>query len=144
MEIQEKELRIRELQAEVTSKQIDAQPPDVLRPDNLKNEKFSSFICNCWHERVEWKKLGATLGFTNQELEELDEFYRKSEMVEPSFFRLKDQLKELFSRWLQRYPGDSRGSTCFATYTQLQTALLNAGYGDIACDLPTFQELTFK
>ena len=52
-----------------------------------------------------------------------------------------DKVNHLLSHWLQCYPGDSRGSTSFATYTQLRTALLNTGLGDIARDLPSYEEL---
>ena len=71
LEIQEKELRIRELEAEVKSKpQIDAHPPDVLRPANLQT--LAHFMRHHLDED-NWRRLGATLGISDQELDQIDQ-----------------------------------------------------------------------
>ena len=41
----------------------------------------------------------------------------------------------MLSQWLQWAPGDSRGSTSFATLEDLKTALNQAGLGATAHDL---------
>ena len=131
MEIQEKELRIRELQAEIKSKpQDDANSPDVLNPANLLN--LANFMRCHPDTHINWRKLGAGLGFSNQELDQID---RQSDAT------FEGKLNVLLRCWLQWYPGDSRGSTTFATYTQLKTALVNAGLGAVARDLPPYEEL---
>ena len=132
LEIQGTELRIRELEAVVKSKpQVDVFPPDVLKPVNLA--KLHAFIMTYHYADLKWRKLGATLGFTKQELDQIESKYQGSNVhVHP---------KELLRHWLHWYPGDSRGNTNFATYTQLRTALVNAGLGDVAHDLPSYQGL---
>ena len=84
----------------------------------------------------------AWLEFSNEELDRCNFDYDYiEEALEPS----ENQLYNLLSHWLQRYPGDKRGSTNFATYTQLKTALINAGLGAVARDLPSYEDIrTYK
>lgn len=64
LEIQERELRIRELQAEVKSKQqVDATPPDILRPANLtKLVQHIQDYLEIENTHI-WRKLGVRLEF---------------------------------------------------------------------------------
>ena len=53
----------------------------------------------------------------------------------------KQCLGRLLKEWLKSYPGNSRGSTSFATNIGLKLALVKAGLGAVACDLPTYQDI---
>ena len=70
------------------------------------------------------------MGFSEEELDEID--YRHND-----FASFKNLLKE----WLEWYPGDSRDSTAFPTYSSLQQALVNAGLGDAARDFATYEDI---
>ena len=75
---------------------------------------------------MNWKSLGSELGFSTEELDAIDH-------ANP-----QNQFKVLLGQWLEWYPGDRRGSTSFATYTALKSALMKAGLGDVVRDLPTY------
>ena len=151
LEIQERELRIRELEAK-SKPQIDVNPPDILKPNNLEylhkflqqhNDMYTeSEVEECLYERFyKWKDLGSALEFSNEELDRCNYYYDYiEETLEPS----ENQLYNLLSHWLQRHPGDERGSTSFATYTQLKTALIKAGLGAVARDLPPYEDILTK
>ena len=149
LEIQERELRIRELEAK-SKPQIDVNPSDILKPDNLENLN----ICLRRHKgmygndklktvhKCKWRNLGSALGFSKKELENIDHKYIYKNYKKNSSFKLQeDHLHILLRYWLQWYPGDNRGSTSFATYTQLKTALINAGLGVVARDLSSYEEI---
>ena len=152
LEIHTRELRIRELEAK-SKPQIDVNPPDILKPDNLFNlNKFLQAHKGMFTEAnkvrtCKWRDLGSALEFSKEELENVDCDYKdrnhkKSKKKSTSKNPLEDQLYILLSQWLQRHPGDERGSTGFATYTQLKTALINAGLGAVARDLPSYEKIT--
>ena len=152
LEIHEREVRIRELQAK-SKPQIDVNPPDILQPNNLFNlNKFLQAHKGMFTEAnkvrtCKWRDLGSALEFSKEELENVDCDYKdhsqkKSKKKSTSKNPLEDQLYTLLSHWLQRHPGDERGSTSFATYTQLKTALINAGLGAVARDLPSYEKIT--
>ena len=151
LEIHERELRIRELEAK-SKPQINVNPPDILKPNNLEYlDKFlkqhdgmyteceiEDGICERYYK---WKDLGYALEFSNEELHGCNFDYDYiEETLEPS----ENELYNLLSHWLQRHPGDERGSTGFATYTQLKTALINAGLGAVARDLPSYEDILTK
>ena len=46
--------------------------------------------------------------------------------------------------WFKWFPGDKRGSMNNATYSALQTALVESGHGDIARDLISYDNLALK
>ena len=90
--------------------------------------------------------MGSALGFSEEEL------YNIQRKVNPHFsgaidltllvdYMSESYTTEMFEQWIRWYPGDSRGSTNFATYTQLKTALMEAGLGDIVRDLPSYVDL---
>ena len=142
LQIQEKEQRIRELEVNCKST-VEVNPPDVLKPTNLSSinrllrRHKSMRIHGTYKHR--WRELGSKLGFSQQELDEIEE----EEAKIPSPFKevIEDKLKKLLTNWLQWFPRDSRGTTCFATYTQLKKALIDAGLGDVARDLPPYEQL---
>ena len=154
LEIQEKQLKIRELELEAKSKpHVDVNPPDILKPNNLEylnkflqqhNGMYTEYsdVNDYTYERYyKWKDLGSALEFSNEELDRCNFDYDYiEETLEPS----ENQLYNLLSHWLQRHPGDERGSTDFATYTQLKTALINAGLGAVARDLPSYEDILTK
>ena len=150
LEIQEKELKIK------SKSQLDVNPSDVLKPANLSNlvrflGKHSGMYIHDAHQNTvihgehmsKWRDLGSNLGFSKEELDRIDQ----ESNLQPGFLRLSAHLNEdsplrrLLRCWLESYPGDKRGSTSFATYTELKTALLNAGLGTVARDLPSYEEL---
>ena len=147
LEIQEKELRIRELEVKPKS-QVDVNSQDVLKPANLPCvvnflREYSGMYnkIDVRHQRgfshsvrkYKWKDLGSKLGFSQEELDRIDQDATTTD---------ESKLYQLLRYWLQSYPGDKRGSTTFATYTQLKTALVDAGLGDVARDLPPYEKLS--
>jgi DNA repair exonuclease SbcCD ATPase subunit len=154
LEIHERELRIRELEAK-TKPQINVNPPDVLQPDNrvklynfLRAHKAMFTEANKVRT-YKWRDLGSALEFSKEELENVDHHCKNHAKKTPAEFfgsalnlpKFEDHLMILLSQWLQRHPGDRRGSTSFATYTHLKTALLNAGLGEVARDLPPYEKI---
>ena len=145
LEIHGRKLRIRELEAK-SKPQIDVNPPDILKPDNLETlislfcHHMDIFItcndlCTC-----KWRDLGSALEFSQEELENID--HDSENYFDVPYNKMKNQLCKLLTRWLQRYPRDERGSKSFATYTQLKTALINAGLGAIVLrDLPSYEDI---
>ena len=158
LEIHEREVRIRELEAK-SKPNIDVNPPDRLIPDHLQDLSQSlrppkgkyddagmlalnQDLLSSWdmatvhvHDDVltsKWRDLGTALGFSEKELENI--------LVEQPLVQ-QDHLHLLLRQWLHWYPGDERGSTSFATYTQLKTALINAGLGAVARDLPSYERI---
>ena len=87
--------------------------------------------------------LGKQLGFSQKELDDISGTSQneiKKRIVYKSFFYSYDHeevfyLAEMLRQWLLQYPGDSRGSTNFATNAGLRSALVKAGLGKIARDL---------
>ena len=92
-----------------------------------------------------WRDLGSALKFSKEELDRV-----MINLQPPGDFILElirvreEQLSILLRQWLQRHPGYERGSTSFATYTQLKTALINAGLGAVARDLPSYEDILKK
>ena len=133
--IHEKKLRIKELELEskqdgALSRSLDVAPLDILRDshlttlcDSLLRPSHSTLSC--------WRNLGFQLGFTKEELEKL--FSSK--------LMLKYDLRKMLKAWILWYPGDRRGSTHFATYSDLQIALIKAGLEDIIHQLLPFHNL---
>ena len=123
LELHEKEIRIRQLEAK-SEPQVDINPPDILKPINREN--LNRFIRG---HKDRWRDLGSKLGFSKKELDDIDEEYSP------------DDFRRLLNDWLTWYPGDDRGSTSFATYTQLKRALVEAGLGNVARDLPPYEKI---
>ena len=52
-------------------------------------------------------------------------------------------LKKMLAEWLRWHPGDERGSTKFATYSDLQLALVKAGLGEVVrSELYNYNKIT--
>ena len=78
---------------------------------------------------AKWKEIGSSLGFCLSELEEVQ--------ARPVLLATapRSWLSAMLAQWLQWAPGDSRGSTNFATLDALKTALNQAGLGVVAHNL---------
>lgn len=128
--IQENELRIRELEAENNYyKEYDA---DTVNPSDMIYERYVEVLLENMDKRCAHKgrEFGHQLGFTSKEL---DRYTRYTKFNIPTISLLKE--------WVKWYPGDSRGSTTFPTYTGLKRALVKSGLGDVARDLKKYEQL---
>ena len=76
-----------------------------------------------------WREIGLPLGFLPTELDNIQDRPLLLSRAPTSW------LRAMLSEWLQWAPGDSRGSTSFATLEGLKTALGKAGLGAAAHDL---------
>ena len=76
-----------------------------------------------------WREIGTYLGFTQGQLDNIqaNQFLATNSPV--SWF------SSMLAQWLQWAPGESRGSTNFATLGDLKAALSQAGLGATAHDL---------
>ena len=131
--LQEMKLRIKELELDSMQHKKSSQFPNMVPSDMLKSvhaTMLSETIARRSRKiSSEWQKLGSQLGFTT---EELDKIGRRTSM---------DRFSELLNEWTQWYPGDSRGSTDFPSYTGLQNALVKAGLGEAIQYLTPYQQL---
>ena len=140
--IQEKNVRIRELEAErkqlQTSDTSIANPPDMIICQDI-HYLWKGYAANeCQGEK--WKNFGLELGFTSEEIDEMT----SNGILNGQNLSFDDRdffLKHLLRKWAEWYPGDSRGTKTFATYSGLKTALVNAGLGYKARDLKPYDEI---
>lgn len=129
--IQEKDLRIRELEAkaEGTSTISVANPPDMIKhrhvPYLYRSIAKSKAEVEFDIEMPHWRNFGLQLGFSSEEMDG----------IRGNF------VLNLMYTWIKWFPGDSRGSTTFATYSGLKTTLVKSGLGDVARDLISYEEL---
>ena len=137
--IHEKDLRIRQLEDEM--KQLQTSEASTAIPSDMLTSRDVSFLwgvtdskgtpkldIGCTEDK--WRKFGLELGFTLEEMVEIP-----AEETKPiaSFIKFNDgelSPRGLLKRWADWYPGDSRGTKTFATYSGLTTALVKAGLGD--------------
>ena len=137
--LHEKDLKIRELEVELKMKQSKEVPhsPALDHSDRLKKHHvqplYASLRDIAQHRSSidYWQKLGSHLKFSNEELED----------IKRKVHREHDYLLILLIHWLERYPEDERGSTDYPTYTELLTALVECGRGDLASKLIPYNEL---
>ena len=141
--IQEKDVRIRELEAErkllQTSDTSLANPSDMINYEDIDHlwERFGGNLC----KGEKWKKLGSELGFTSEEMDDLvpkkmDKFNQTWGVDDREM-----SVTELLQKWTAWYPGDSRGTKTFATYSGLKTALVNVGLGYKVRSLRPYDEI---
>ena len=78
---------------------------------------------------ADWKMIGLYLGFSSGELNDIE----ARPFLQPG--APTSWLSTMLAQWLQWAPGDSRGSTSFATLKALKTALNEACLGATAHDL---------
>ena len=76
-----------------------------------------------------WKLIGEGLGFTPNELDEIEATPRLFVGAPTSF------LREMLSAWQQWAPGDARGSSEYANLDSLRRAVDKAGLGRMAQEL---------
>ena len=133
-----------------------ANPPDMIIREDIKHLWKGHGDDEC--EVDKWKRLGLELGFTSEEISPTKrdisrlrvdalagpsgptlECYESYRDTSPT--RRDISLTRLLEEWADRYPRDSRGTKTFATYSGLKTALVNAGLGDMARDLRSYDEI---
>ena len=126
--IQENELRIRELEAE--NKYYKEYDADTVNPSDMIYERYVDVLLENIDKRCEhkWREFCLQLGFTSKELERYTHY-------------TDIPITSLLKEWVKWYPGDSRGSTTFPTYTGLRRALVKSGLGDVARDLNKYEGL---
>ena len=97
-----------------------------VRLSKLSREVLFRQLCDY---STRWGDIGGYLGFTSGELKNIRHF--------PMLFANAPQswLKRLLGEWLDWFPGDSRGSTSFATLDDLKAALIKCGLEITANDL---------
>ena len=95
----------------------------------LDEEHHSSLLEKLTIHSVKWREIGSLLGFLPRELDN----------IQARPFLLSNApnswLDAILAEWLQWAPGDSRGSTNFATLEDLKEALYKAGLVQIAPSL---------
>ena len=130
--LQEMKLQIKELELNSMQHKKSSQSPNMVPSDMLKTKHvtmLSETIARSSRKiPSEWQKLGSQLGFTTEELDKIQ-------------YRSMDGLSEMLKEWMKWYPGDSRGSTDFPSYTGLQNALVKAGFGEVIQYLTPYQHL---
>ena len=92
----------------------------------LTSGHYASLIQQLSKYAAKWRDIGIYLGFTTNELDIIQSKPALQTEAPTSW------LQEILSQWLQWAPGDSRGSTSFATLENLKTALSRAGLGATA------------
>ena len=119
-----------------TGQFINPQRPASRSPSNqsipiLLNEQdhLSILLIQLQTHSAKWKEIGTFLGFRYSELENIQAKPFLMSGAPTSW------LQEMLANWFQWAPGDSRGSTNFATLEDLKTALNQAGLGATAHDL---------
>ena len=78
---------------------------------------------------AKWREIGTHLEFLPRELSNIEARPSLTSSAPLSW------LGALLEEWIQRAPGDSRGSTNFATLEELKAVLKEAGLGATAHDL---------
>ena len=132
--IQEKDLRIKELELEAkqqkkSSQSLDMVPLDIIKKDHIGSLHRSMRACPGVESA--WQPIAVRLGFT---IKEIDRIRNEEESGRHLF--------EMLNEWVQWYPGDRRGSTTFPIYSKLVTAIVETGYGDAIQRLIPYNELS--
>ena len=146
MALQEKDTRIQKLEADRKSTQ------ETYVVDSLKQKYLENLLNSITKKGTQaafWMDFGKQLGFNKKELDDISSTSQneiKKRILYRSFHYSYDReeifyLAEMLRQWLLQYPGDSRGSTSFATYSGLQNALVKTGLRKIARDLIDYSDL---
>ena len=142
--VQQKDQKIRELELKVKSLQerSSSSATDIIKKQHLNDLCLSindiDLINPCYSQ---WKKIGTHLGFSDEELDcvplKLPADIKESEdvILDNEYFSI------MLEEWTKWYPGDSRGSTEYATYSNLQTALQKSGFGNVVRELVNYSDL---
>jgi hypothetical protein len=159
LEIQERDHKLeilkrdeQEAEAKCTP-QFDIDPPDKLKSFRIQAHrgKIVYHISGYDPKYSKWRELGTRLGFSEENLDKIETSERSKSPVQhtPETPQQLQRLRlicinEIIKQWLDSYPGDSRGSNSFATYTWLKRALVEAGLGASARDLPPYEYIIGK
>ena len=164
VEIQERnhklEILKRDKEAEAKlSPPFDLNPPDQFTTAIIAINKICCHIWQYDQKYLKWRELGSRLEFSEENLDKIETSERSKLGVEhtqetPEYARnldtqleyniRKNCITEMIKQWLDSYPGDSRGRNSFATHTWLKRALIEAGLGACARDLPSYEEMIGK
>jgi chromosome segregation ATPase len=109
MKLRIKELELDSMQHKKFSHSQNMVPSDMLQCNHIVL-LIDSMVFSNMETLSQWRKLGYQLGFTT---EELDKIGRCDTSVDTCMDNLFVMLKE----WIKWYPGDSRGSTDFPSYS---------------------------
>ena len=171
--VQEKELRIRELETgnkgrqsrastskkarETSTAVADKSPSTSLllqskdKPPDLLEQHHLIYLCNSMTTLAQgndateiskprmfqilvcFKNFALQLGFTIKEGNDFSPY---------SATNIGFVINMIMSKWLLWYPGDTRGSTNYPTYSHLKQALTNAELGHVADNLISYEELS--
>ena len=109
------------------NEQQPSQPQQQIK--RLTDNHHSVLLKQLTKHAAVWRDIGTYLGFTQGQLDNIqaNQFLATNSPV--SWF------SSMLAQWLQWAPGDSRGSTSFATLEDLKAALNQAGLGATAHDL---------
>ena len=105
------------------------QEPSCGQAKRLTNNHHAVLLKQLTKHSADWKMIGSYLGFSSGELNDIE--------ARPFLLQgaPRSWLSAMLAQWLQWAPGDSRGSTDFATLEDLKTALNHANLGATAHDL---------
>ena len=106
-----------------------ASPESVKQHTKLTDHHHATLLKQLSIHAAKWRELGTYLGFKQGELDKI-----QSNML-PSTDFTTSCLTDMLTKWLQWAPGDSRGSTSFATLEALKAALNEVGFGVTALEL---------
>ena len=123
-------------------------PNDILKPNHLQRLYRNMQVYNQdYSYKKIWRKFGSHLGFSEKELDDIhpqksDDDDDDDEQTKINHGHINSCTEKMLDKWLQWYPQDKRGSTSFPTYSALQRALLNAGFGNIVRDFSLYESIT--
>ena len=162
MKLQIKEMEFNSMQHK-KAPSFDIDPPDRLRSlSRAVKNLIISYLMEHDRKFLKWRELGSRLGFSEESMDKIETSERSKFGVEhtqetPEYTGNLDLqleynihnvrrncINEIIKQWLDSYPGDSQGSNSFATYTWLKRALIEAGLGACARDLPPYEEMIGK
>ena len=95
----------------------------------LTERDIPSLLCQLKKHASKWREIGIHMGYLPGELDNIEARPNLSQGAPVSWFTA------MLESWLQWAPGDSRGSTSFATLEGLKDALSEAGFGASAYNL---------
>ena len=102
----------------------------------LNERNHSALLKQLQEHSAKWVEIGSYLGFHPSELNKIQARPFLLNWAPTSW------LAAMLADWLQWAPGDSRGSTSFATLEDLKAALCQAGLGATAHNLEIEEQQT--
>ena len=94
-----------------------------------ESHHLSKLLCQLNPHASKWREIGTHLGFRQGELDNIE---HKPLLLNEG---PKAWLREMLREWLEWAPGDSRGSSSFASIECLKCALDNSGLGKTALEV---------